>query len=199
MSDRRSMIESFRGATRAVQWAIIAAVGLALFFVWSEYLDPVVTEIDARAAEIEEHVQQVRSAQQMEAEFKPVKNVVETLGKVQFPGSEAESAAAFHSLVNSVLSKNSAANPTFAFRPKGNLPKNALGAAARNRRVERLTGDLKFDASPEAATSIIAELESSPDVEAINSVRITKIAQGKVQVQLALEAWVLASAGATKS
>ena len=47
--------------------------------------------------------------------------------------------------------------------------------------------------STDDAIAIISELESSPEVESITSVRMTKDANRKVKVNLSLEAWVLPS------
>ncbi len=60
--------------------------------------------------------------------------------------------------------------------------------------MERISGDLKFEARPEAALSIISELEDSPAIESITSVRLsTEAGPGKVRVDLTLEAWVVGS------
>ena len=60
--------------------------------------------------------------------------------------------------------------------------------------MARITGDLRFDASPQEATAIIAELEASPKIEAVSRVRLTR--QGgrpKVTVDLSVESWIIAT------
>ncbi|MCZ6494322.1 MAG: hypothetical protein O6933_09610, partial [Planctomycetota bacterium] len=56
------------------------------------------------------------------------------------------------------------------------------------------TGDFRFDAAPDEAIAIIAELESSPMIEAISSVRITRVSgTRKVTVDLTVEAWIVSA------
>ena len=68
------------------------------------------------------------------------------------------------------------------------------GQPVADRRVaERITGDLRFEATPEVAMRIIAALESSSEVEAVSTLKIDRMAGRveKVQVRLAVEAWAL--------
>ena len=59
--------------------------------------------------------------------------------------------------------------------------------------LSRLSGELKFDATPEQAIAYIAAFEAHPDIEAVSSVRLTKTSAGKVTVRLTLEVWVEAT------
>jgi hypothetical protein len=188
-----SLTQSFQQLPRALKWAVVAAFGLILFLIWSSYLDPIAQDFNRDAEQIESKVRDVRSIRDLNDQ---TKKLIEVVGPVEFPKSEAETSAAVDALVNGLLKKHNASNPNFSLRTTSALPKAALPGVVRNNRVERLTGDLKFDASPQAAAAIIAELESSPDIESINSVRMTRDTSGKVKVQLALEAWVLSSARA---
>ena len=60
--------------------------------------------------------------------------------------------------------------------------------------MERITGDLRFDASPTEAIAIIAELEASPTIEAVSDVRMTlQGGRQKVRVDLTVESWIVSS------
>ena len=63
---------------------------------------------------------------------------------------------------------------------------------APGEQVERITGDLRFDATPEVAAEIIAELEASPDIDAISNIRMTRQpGPRKVTVDLTVETWII--------
>jgi hypothetical protein len=193
MSDSPSIFERFQSLPRVLQWAALAAVGFALFYMWLYYIDPQREDWDRAAEAIEGRAREVRSIHAAARDLRKIETVVTSLGPVDEPSNEREGAAALLESVNSVLKKHGASNPSFSFRSKGNLPKTALTSVARGKRIERLNGELKFDANPKTAMAVIADLEASPDVEAVSSVRMLKEAQGKVKVHLIIESWVLAS------
>ncbi len=63
-------------------------------------------------------------------------------------------------------------------------------------RVERVVGEVGFTATPEQAAAIIAELESSPEIESISRLRMVRSqTDRKVDVKLTVEAWILAGRG----
>jgi hypothetical protein len=185
-----SIVQSFQQLPRALKWAVLAAFGLVLFLIWDNYLRDVSDDLNRQADAIESQVAQVRSVGKLSDS---AARVIEAVGPVEFPRPEAETSAAVDALVISLLTKHGATNPNFSLRTKGLLPKKTLEEVLGGKRLERLAGDLKFEASPKAAAAIIAELEASPDVETVNSVRISRTTPGKVQVQLTIEAWVLSS------
>lgn len=172
---------------RAIQWAAVAAIAILLFLVWDSYIAPAATWFNDQANEIEAHVREVRNVQVDGY----VKALAPTIGAVQYPDFETASSAAFHAAINGVLSKHGASNPSYSVR-NSNLPATVMGGVT-NDRLEKLTGDLKFEATVKNAMAIIAALESSPDVEAITGLRMTKDTGGKVKVQMSLESWVCAS------
>ena len=67
-----------------------------------------------------------------------------------------------------------------------------LGIARPGQRLEAIKGEVRFTATPSVTMEVIAELESSPDLDAVTSVRMTKGESGRVNVQLTVMSWVLA-------
>jgi hypothetical protein len=172
---------------RAIQWAVMATTAILLFLVWDSYIAPTTAWFNERANLIENQVREVRDVRVDGS----VRSLAPTIGAVQYPDTETASSAAFHAAINGVLSKHSASNPSYSVR-NSNLPPTVMGGVTSDR-LEKLTGDLKFEATVKNAMAIIASLESSPDVEAITSLRMTKDTGGKVKVQMSLESWVRAS------
>jgi hypothetical protein len=174
----------FTTMPRSIQWAALASIGVLLFLVWDSYIAPATESLNSKADAIERNVREVRSVTMTPL----VRQLAPTIGPVQYPDSETASSAAFHAVINSVLRKHSASNDSYSVRGS-NLPSSAMGGVTSDP-LEKLTGDLKFEATVKNAMAIIAALESSPDVEAITSLRMTKDTGGKIKVQMSLESWV---------
>lgn len=191
MNTEHPLIQRFRQLPRALQWASIAVVGFALFLAWSDYLEPLRVDWASQADRIESHVKQVRDTEHQVKEFARRRDLVSNIGPVRVPLNESEGATAFTAAVNDILAKHNASNPSFGDRGRSRMPRGALTTiTSSERRIDRITAEVKFDARPEDAAAIIADLESSPHVEAVNSVRMTKDAGGRVKVHLTIEAWV---------
>jgi len=189
-------IERFRRLPRAIQWALVAAVVIGSYLLWDSYLQPTKQKWDDLSEHIEERVTKINAGTTDVRALQNMQDVVTNLGPVNLPRGEKEVTAVVNDVVEQVMKKNAVSAWSFSFRSKGNLPKTSLVAFVKgNERVERRIGDLKFEAAPKAAVAIIAELESSPDIEAVDSLRITRDAGGKVKVQLTIETWVLTSEG----
>ena len=184
-------VSTFGRLPRALQWALLAAIGFCLFWLWNQFLNPQKDAWDKDAAAIESSVKDIRNTEAVTSKIQGIKDVVVTLGPVDTPRSSREGPDALNEAVNKVLAKYGVAKDSFSFR-SGRLSKTALvNITTGTKRIDRLTGDLKFDATPKNAAAIIADLESNPDIEAVDSVRMTRDTGGKVKVHLTVEAWVL--------
>ncbi|MCI0629108.1 MAG: hypothetical protein L0Y44_00460 [Phycisphaerales bacterium] len=183
------------GLPRAVQWLMWAALGTALLLVWDQFLAPIADEWNQRADRIQNNVKQVRDGEQLANQFRGINTVVTSLGPVEAPEDQAAGSNSLNDAVISVVQKHGAANSNFSFswRSKGKINRPSLALTKPNQRVERLTADVKFDSTPQVAAAIIADLESSPDVEAIESVRLVRDSGGKVKAHVTVEAWVLST------
>jgi hypothetical protein len=192
----QSLLDRFLALPRALQWAGLGALGLLLFLIWDSYLKDLTDEINLKSQRILTQVAEVRSAADTTAvlntaELRPV---VQAIGAVAKPRSETAGAGAFTDVVNSLVKKHGISDHSFSLRARGKLPKNALiGALPAGKRAERMTADLKFSAKPEVALAALADIESSPDIEQVSSVRLVKDTNGKVKAHYVLEAWVIAS------
>ena len=194
-----NLVNRFLALPRAMQWALLAIAGMVLLVIWDYGINPVSDLVSRKSSEIEQKVSEVRASRQISGDFKRMEPLVVSLGPVQAPRSEAAGSAAFTTLVNDLMKKHGITDQNFNLRQRGNLPKNALTEILQGKRAERLTADLKFSAKPEVAVAILADLESSPDIEQISQVRLTKDQNGKVKVHYVLEAWVIAAEGSSSA
>ncbi|MHC4415338.1 MAG: hypothetical protein ACYS0G_08650 [Planctomycetota bacterium] len=193
MSSTQTIWQRFRRLPRAAQWALLAAVGLVLFLVYDDGVRPVTERwnerTDAMLADLEEAVRSDHRSRQVRA----MKESVLALGAVGIPGAEAEAGRALNEAVNDVLKRHTVSSDSFTLRSPARLPRGTLSQLIdTDQRVQRITGDLRFNAAPDEATAIIALLEKRPEIEAISSVRITRQAGArKVTVDLTVDVWIV--------
>jgi hypothetical protein len=188
-----TFIERFRQWPRAMQWAAIAGAIVAAFFLMDSFVWPLASAWSERADNIQRGVSEVRADAALAGRFEAIKNTVKSLGPVELPETEAEGNAALNDIYNSVRKNHQISNDSFEVRKSASISGTPLAGISKGKSVSRLTGELKFESTPEVAMAIITELESSPMIESISSVRITRDAQPKVKVQLTIEAWVYAA------
>lgn len=190
----QTLLQQYQKMSRVMRLATLAAVGLALYFLWDNSIRPATDILKRDADAIASNVSEL---QRIEAEAERLKNLnkalVWNIGPVRPPVAVAEGSKQFNDVVLNVLQKHGATNTNFSSRSRGKLPRSALVTYANGRRIDRLTGDIKFDASPEKAAAIIAELEASPHIESVTSLRLARDTGRKVRVTLTVETWVLAT------
>ena len=177
---------------RAIRWAIYAAVGMVLFFLWDGTLRPVAADLNNQVERVETQLETLRSSDRLRREFNSMKDAVVALGAVDLPVSLADGQAALTRAVNEIRNTYSVSNDSFRLRSGGRINARLTGLPP-GQQVQELAGEFKFDAGKEDATAIIAELEASPDIEGIRRLSITRLGSNKVQVNMTLEAWVLGS------
>lgn len=196
-----TLLDRFLALPRAMQWALLAVLGVMLFFAWDSYIAPLNDRVARRADSIANQVREIRANRSLTEELQrsDLKSVVTAIGPVKPPRSPAAGGAAFTDVITELMKKHGISEQDFSLRSRGKLPKNALVQVLNGKRAERLTGDLKFSAKPDVAVAILAELESSPDIEQVSSVRLTKDQNGKIKVQYTVEAWVIASEGSSSA
>lgn len=194
-----SLLDRFQAMPRVMRWAALAAIGLALFAIWDNFIQPMTDDLNKSSEQIVSDVSDIRKSQADLDQLKAMKDTVTSLGPVEAPSSTAESDHVVSDFINATLQKNNATNINSGLQGRGVLQKGSLvGVVRADRRVELLSFELKFDATPQAAVAILAEFESSPDIESVSSVRLIRDAGGKVKVHMTVEAWNIASEGPAK-
>ena len=194
MSTTSTLWQRFQQWPRALRWAVYAAVGATAFLVVNDHIWQTAKEWNETADAIETKLAAVRDGQAIAAEFQILEETLVAHGAVSMPHDENEGKNALNAAVNEVLNRYSVRNVSFELRAPANL-KGSLDRISRGRKqAQFISGDLRFDATPEDAAAVLAELETSPDIEAVSFVRITRISRARrVKVHLTLEAWVLTS------
>ncbi|MCZ6852116.1 MAG: hypothetical protein O7F17_10795 [Planctomycetota bacterium] len=195
MTKTQTIWNRFRQLPRAVQWAGLAAIGIGLFLLYDEHVRPITTTWHDHADEMLTEVGEAAKSENRSRQLRAMREPILGLGAVETPSNEAQGSNALNDAVNEVLKRHNVTRDSFNLRGATRLPRSTLSQIIQtNQLVQRITGDFRFDAAPDEAIAIIAELESSPMIEAISSVRITRVSgTRKVTVDLTVEAWIVSA------
>jgi hypothetical protein len=201
MSTYSKIYDRFREFPRVTQWVIIFGGAIVLFLIWDSTLGALTRDLNTKAMKVTNAVEDVRDGSRVASRLRnaSMKDTIVALGQVETPGEERTGRQTLTYVVNDVLARFDCSDDTFNLRSGGdNLPRrysdDILGPG---RRIRRLSGEVKFSASPENAIAIISEFERHPDIEGVPDVRITKGDGRNLDVRLQLEVWV--RRGSTRS
>ncbi len=176
--------------SRAMQWAFWAAAFTVAFLIW----DSTVAELGSNwSSQVEQKELQLQELQRPTTLTSSVKNAIASFGEVELPRAKSDGASALTESVHTILSNHRVKDDEFT-RTKttrmksGSLP--GIGNAGEN--IEQVIGDIRFEATQEEVLLVISELESSPWIDAVSNVRLTKQDGRMIKVDLSVEAWVVA-------
>lgn len=198
MTQQQSLSQQFRALPRLVQWGAYAAIGIVVFLIWSDYIAPMSQMYKEDADRIAEDVRTVRDTRAMNNLIAQHEDIIRAMGQVQKPRPASQGEIALNQAVNEVVGGYSVTNYSYSMRVQGSLSTGSLPGLTRGKRAQLLSGDLKFNADPDVAIAIIAQLESRPEIESINTVRLSRIAGRRVSAHIMLEAWVLPTDDASR-
>ena len=193
MTGVESIWAACRRAPKTVQWSIGAAVVAVLFLVWNDFVVQLTDEWDLRAQRMLANVDRAAGDTQRLQSLGRLRPVVLGLGPLDEPGSQSDAEKRLNMTINEVLKEHTVLKDSFNYRGPSKLRRGTLSRViAPGQQVEHITGDLRFDATPETAAKVIAQLEASADIDAISSLRMTRQAgPRRVTVVLTVEAWIV--------
>ncbi|MBC24363.1 MAG: hypothetical protein CMJ32_10675 [Phycisphaerae bacterium] len=193
MSDRVEQTwEKYRGLSPVYQGSIAVLAVMVLFLLADEYLWAVARQWNQSA---DRYAEILHEGASKEAEFSPrMEATIRAVGPVNIPSTEADGAKKLSRTINSILKDHKIYNDSYDNFGGAKLPSDALTSitSSTGGRIEKVTGRLQFDASPEEALKIISEIESNPEIESISSLRITRMERmTRVTVKMTVEAWIM--------
>mgnify|MGYP006229169511 CR=1 FL=1 len=197
MSIVDTALERYSTLSRAMQWAVIAAIGLVLFVIWDTGIRPVADSWNQSADNIQASADKIIQGDQTARWLNNDLNPPHSFGEAAAPSDDAQGREALNRAVNEVIKtyESKVSEKDFSITSGGQLKPGTLSKAAGGRRVSRITGSLSFVSDPETAAAMIAELEMHPEIESIREVRLTKSTDRKVTVRLVIEVWVITPSG----
>ena len=177
--------------SRALQWAFWATAFTLAFLIW----DATVAELGATwAAEVKQKELQIKELQRPTTLTSTIKNAVTSFGEVELPRKKSEGAAALTEVVHEILSKHKVKNDEYTRTKTNRMKSGSLpGIVSSGQHVEKVIGDIRFEATQEEVLNVIAEFESSPWIDAISNVRLSKKDGRMIRVDLSVEAWVVST------
>lgn len=190
----QQFIASFRQWSPILQLGTAIAVVIILFLFWDGTIAPTASQWEAQANTIQNQVRQVRDRQSVSREIGSLRDTIITVGEVREPTTANEGGQQLIDTVNAVMGNYSGTGWTFELRPSANLSRGALSKLTGGGQAMRLSGELRFEASPEHAIEIISALETRPEIATINLATIQRIGGRRVSVRLTLDSWVIEGA-----
>lgn len=189
-SQVQQLMDRFNQMPRALRWVLYAAFGVVLFLIWDSSIYPATLEMAHKADTIERQRDQVRNTPQLIEQMNELRDAIMIVGPVAPPRDVMEGEGMFTNAVTDTLETHGISDETFTLRRGGAFQSEYLHTVTGDRQTDRLTGELRFEASPEVTMTVIADLESRPEVEAITQVNLTRTSRERLSVRMVLEAWV---------
>lgn len=174
------------------RWLVLGVLVVLGWLVADEFLWAPARSWAAESERIEQALD--RGTRRETSVTSDLRRSVATFGAVQAPGPAANGREALARSIDEVLRKHKVAGYSYEART-GQRVKDAdagmLGAA-----IDRLQAEVKFEVKAEDLPKVIADLESSPVIDGISTLRIDKNEQTrKITVQATIEAWVQSAGG----
>lgn len=187
------LIARYRQMPLAGRLAVVVVGLVSLFVFMDDYTWSYAREWSQRGDQLESLLH--RGALRQAALPKDIERAAIAFGNVEVPSDEASTSQSLAKSINAILKQHHIANSGYESLSGGKLPSNAMpSVAGAGRRIERIRGQVSFDADVDEVAPILADLEADPAIDAIYSLRLNKVPDTrKVTVKLLIESWALSS------
>lgn len=192
------LLERYLALAPMYRWAVAGALVLVLWLFASDYVWPLADDINQQSDRIQRALEEGAARDRMIERDASVRSAVTAIGQIAIPRAEKDGTQELAASIDEVMRSNRVTGYSLDVRAGARLPPNVLAEiAGPGGRIEKVVGELKFDATQEVAARIIAELESRPEIESISRLKLTKRSESerKVTVQLTVEAWIQVDRG----
>lgn len=185
---------AFAALPRVGKWIAVAAALYIVFLLFQFVVWPVSDDLNEEA----DRAAGLLQAAGARAEELPgdIADRAVVFGPNSVPGREISEKERFSNAVAAIMKKHGVADAYgFDARPQA-LSGDVLPrvSAQFGGKMSRTVAELKFSASPDTVSKIIADLDSSPFVDAISEVRLT-YKDRRVNAVLSIERWGVATTG----
>lgn len=189
MSQRPSISEraneQYQAMSATGRFAVLVLGVIVLLLVWSELFMPWANAWGEEANAIEDSIVMIDDAGRGGLS---TRNAILAYGPIETPGTREDGSQALLEAIKAVMAKYGISDYKLNESGSGVTVRGLTGG-----RVERIKADLTFNAQGEVAIEIIADLESNPAIESIESLRLTRGKRsGTLDVTATAEAWVSA-------
>ncbi|MBL9149740.1 MAG: hypothetical protein JNM94_13705 [Phycisphaerae bacterium] len=172
------------------RFAIFAVLAIAIWIVAQDYTWKAAADLDAESNRLSRIIDDAATRNSMIEGNDAVRSAVLAFGEARIPRDDRDGTEALQKSVDRAV-KDTKIVYSLDVRSSGKFPAGAFpGIASPGERIEKVVGDMKFEASQAVAIQVLERLEASPDIESVSRVKLTKKSDSKLQVQLTVEAWV---------
>lgn len=202
------LLTKFSTLPRAMKWLIVFALFTAVYFAVVEPALDQANQLNTTADRLALGLKQEREWLSPDSsKGQQLADRRKLFGDPLLPGDPANRPEAIHRAVDKILAKNGVTGKVtkterrIPFR--GEELVNLLGSSIQGT-AERVVLDLAFEASPEAVTAIITQLEQAPEVALVGRVELRRTDAGRdpksgapvsaartLKVTISPEAWVV--------
>jgi len=189
MQRMQHMLDHISTWSRAIQWAFWAAIVTIAFLLW----DATVAELGADwNAQVQTKEKQLAELQRPTTLTSSVKSAVTSFGEVELPRDKSTGATAMTEAIQDILSRHRVKNDEYTRTKTNRMKSGSLpGVSSTGEQIEQVIGDIRFEVTQEKVLEVISELESSPWIDAVSNLRLTKQDGRMIRVDLSVEAWVV--------
>lgn len=189
----QTFLEKVTSWPRSMQWAFWASSLTIAFLVW----DTTVAELGAKwSAQADTIERQVAEVNQPILLTTSLRNAMTAFGVVELPREKAEGATAMTDAVHEILSSHAVKDDEYTRTKTTRMRSGSLPGIGRvGQSIEQVIGNIRFEATQEEVMKVISDLESSPWIDAVSDVRLSKQDGRMIRVDLSVEAWVILSSG----
>jgi len=173
-----------------VRWGLMLALLIIAFVLVNDYAWATAARLNNEANEIARTLDRARDAR--DALRGDLERTVVARGAIRLPMDENAGTQAMADAVNEIVQRRSGIGGySYDTGAVSRLAPNVMTGVIRpGFRGARVTGEVKFEATPDDAMAVIAEIESHPSIQGIARVQMTRAAQRRVAVLLTVETWV---------
>jgi len=189
----KTFLEKVATWPRAMQWAFWATTITGAFLVWDTTVANLGAQWTSRADTIERQIAEINQPILLTSS---VRSAMTAFGEVELPREKAMGASAMTDAVNDILANHAVKNDEYTRTKTTRMRSGSLPGIGRvGQTIEQVIGDIRFEATQEEVMMVISDLESSPWIDGVSDVRLTKQDGRMIRVDLSVEAWVVSNSG----
>ncbi len=188
--------------SRAMQWALLALVGIGVFFAVVDPVSKWAAQLNAQSNLKAEALKDIRAQAKIRSDATAeLKRNARLYGQVLPPEKLDDRVQAASQRIDEVLRQNGANEVVFGARSPVSLGSRVLPGYVddpEKEELRRVTFDVAFTGTPERVIEIVAALEQIPEITLIADIRLTRIdSRGArlVEAQLSPVVWGIARKG----
>jgi hypothetical protein len=197
-TSRPSLLDRWRGLSRALQWAILAALALVAYLGVVEPVIDLTNSYASRATLAAEELKTLSAQAERRADAATtVQIAARSFGEVYAPDREGDPVGAARQRISAVLAEQGVDRFRLISPAPTDLDRGAMEGFVddpETQQVQKVTISLDLTSTPERVLSVIADLERAPEITLIADVSLRAVTTRDarlVRATLTPEVWVV--------